>query len=84
MSEMSRQMKRKHWAENKRNPDALFCPKCKHKTIHIAMPNEDTCDIYCTVCYNRLVQGVKPGTNGVAPRDKVKGRMWKVPYSSQK
>jgi len=78
MSEMSRTIKRKHWADMRRNPDALYCPVCKHKTMHVAMPNEETCDIYCSVCYNRLAQGIKPGTNGVEPKEPVKGRYWKL------
>lgn len=78
MSELSRAQKRKHWNDMKRNPDAIFCPICRHKTIHVAMPHEDTCDIYCVVCYNRLAQGVHPGTNGVEPKATVKGRYWKL------
>ena len=73
---MNRTEKRNAFARAKRNPDAIFCPVCKHKTMHLAMPNEDTLDIYCSVCYNRLEQGIVPGTRGCQPKEIVKGRYW--------
>ncbi len=71
---MNRAEKRNYFRQQKRNFDAIYCPKCKHKTRHMALPHEDTCDIYCEVCFNKLATGIKPGTRGVYPREWVKGR----------
>lgn len=73
---MNRTEKREYFRKYKRDVDCIYCPKCKHKTRHLALPHEDTCDIYCEVCYNKLATGVKPGTRGVTPRDWVKGRFF--------
>lgn len=78
---MNRQEKRAHWASAKKNIDALLCPKCGRKVMMVALPHEDTCDIYCPVCYNLLEQGIKPGTRGVMPKEIVKGRYF---YASQR
>lgn len=80
---MNRTEKRQHFATARRSEDSIFCPVCKHKTMHIAMPHEDTCDIYCSVCYNRLAQGITPGTNGVMPKQIVKGHMWKQSFEKR-
>lgn len=78
---MNRQEKRQHYAMAKKNPDALYCPRCKKKVLMVALPNEDTCDIWCPVCYFCIEQGVKPGTRGVMPKEVVKGRKF---YASQR
>lgn len=72
MTAMNRAERRNAFARAKRNDDAIWCPVCKHKTMHVAMPNEDTCDIYCSVCGSVRDRGVKPGP-GVAPKEFVKG-----------
>lgn len=74
---MNRQEKREYFRKYKRDPDAIYCPKCKHKTRHMALPHEDTCDVYCECCYNKLASGIKPGTRGVWPKDWVKGRFFR-------
>lgn len=73
---MSRQLERQYFALHRRDEDAIWCPKCKHKTRHFAMPHEDTLDIYCELCHNRLAMGIKPYTRGCYPKDFVKGRFW--------
>lgn len=37
---MNREERRAHYREAKSDPISIFCPRCKHKTRHIAMPSD--------------------------------------------
>jgi hypothetical protein len=76
MSVLNRAEKRNAFAKAKRNPDAIWCPVCKHKTLFIALPHEDTCDIYCSVCGSLRDRGVPAGKFGVMPKEFVKGHLY--------
>jgi len=79
---MNREQRRAHYRENKSNPNAIFCPKCGHKTRHVALPmdkhyamdnmptpeNEVECNIVCSACGNVLRSYIK----GVKPYEYVK------------
>ena len=55
---------RKYIREHKQDPLAKYCPLCKGKTLHVAIPNiKGTCDIICECCWTTFEQNVK----GVIP-----------------
>ena len=37
---MNREQRRAHYRENCNNPSALYCPKCQHRTRHVALPED--------------------------------------------
>lgn len=58
---MNREQRRQHYKENANDKSAVFCPRCKHKTKHVALPEgarpADTlpdqpqkCMIVCVAC----------------------------------
>lgn len=50
---MNRKQRRDQFKAARGNPDALWCPKCGHRTIHAAVKvpkDEDHYEIYCSVC----------------------------------
>ena len=80
---MNREQRRAHYKENKNNPGAIYCPRCKHKTRHMAMPEKPytpkeglgalegalvPCSIVCVACGNAL----RCGITGLKPYEYVK------------
>jgi len=72
---MNREQRRKHFRDEKRDPDAIYCPHCTHKTKHVALPEKKNwreegltpttvpCQIVCVACGNILrhnITGVVP------------------------
>ncbi len=65
---MNREERRKHYREAKKDPIAIYCPRCTHKTRHVATPvtplsrqsAEDRekktckCNVVCVACGNIL------------------------------
>lgn len=74
---MNRQQKRALWRQAKGDPDAIWCPDCGHKTIHVAesIGDVDHYDVFCEVCRRRIGRS-KIGENGVTGDGPVKGRFW--------
>lgn len=35
---MNRDQRRSHYREAKKDPISIYCPRCNHKTRHVAMP----------------------------------------------
>ena len=58
---MNREQRRAHFKQNKNNPNAIFCPRCDHKTRHVALPGtvKEACNIVCVICGNKLRRNVK-------------------------
>ena len=79
---MNREQRRAHYRENKTNPSAVFCPRCNHKTRHVALPMDKNyalndspikdanveCNIVCSAFGNVLRSYIK----GVTPYEYVK------------
>ena len=65
---MNREQRRKHYKESANDKTAILCPKCKHKTKHISLPNNKQigatlkevqseltdCQVVCVACGNIL------------------------------
>ena len=71
---MNREERRKHYKENKSNDKAIYCPRCGHKTRHVAIPaskeyamrakflppdKEQGCHVVCVACGNILRADIK-------------------------
>lgn len=65
---MTREQRRAHYREAKKDPVAVYCPRCTHKTRHVAMPlntfskrdyeNGEKCQVVCVACGNILRTGI--------------------------
>ena len=64
---MNRVQRRAHYREAKRDPIAIYCPRCTHKTRHVAVPvsmhekkddeGKKLCSVVCVACGNVLRTG---------------------------
>lgn len=74
---MNREQKRACWKAARGDPDAIYCPDCKHKTFHIAQSigDVDHYDVFCEVC-NRRIGRARLGEDGVTGDGPIKGHLW--------
>lgn len=74
---MNREQRRACWKAAKGDPDAIYCPDCKHKTFHIAQSigDVDHYDVFCEVC-NRRIGRARLGECGVTGDGPIKGHLW--------
>ena len=75
LTPLNREQRRKHYRDVKKDPTAVYCPRCTHKTKHVALPEKRnwreegltadkvSCSIVCVACGNVLrhaITGVEP------------------------
>lgn len=77
---MNREAKRCMFRAGRRDPDAIYCPVCKHRVKHVAVKvagDVDHYTVHCAVCFNRLGL-TREGMDGVTGEGAVKGRYWRT------
>jgi len=79
----NREFRRNAIKQARGNPDALYCPRCQHKTLHVGYPKNPVntgkgmiYKVVCEICGNEYGEAPN-GKKGIHDRDHVKGRYWK-------